>query len=154
MTPRTDCLRFETCSAPICPMCEDSMRDCAWFPDEETCGLAKYRGGAMVTRQRRIARATGKDPERGSFTAAMLRHPCTIMRGIRGLDPETPITEKRSDEWIAGRAGNPKRTLPPAAFRYRKGQRTPPAVTHPAPDVESHHPPSVTTAATEQTRHR
>jgi len=124
MIPRADCPRFETCSAPICPMSADSLRDCAWFPDEDVCQLAQYRSTPMVARQRRIARVTEGDSGRGCFTAAMLSHPCMITRGIQGLDPETEITLKRVQAWIAGRVGNPKRTPPDGAFRFKKGQRS------------------------------
>jgi len=119
MNPSTDCPRFDSCSAPLCPMSEESQRDCAWFPDEEVCKLAQYAGAVMATRQRRIAKVTRRDPGRGCFTAAMLRHPCVVKPGIQGLDPETPITEERERAWIAGRAST-KTTPRGAGFRGRQ----------------------------------
>lgn len=101
VTRRMDCPRFDGCSAPICPISEDSMRNCAWFPDEDICPLRDVP--SWVRRQRRIATAAGKDRDRGCFTAAMLSHPCVIGSAIKGLDPESEITARRAQEWISAR---------------------------------------------------
>lgn len=174
MNPRTDCPRFEGtdlrpgCSAPICPMSAESLEHCAWFPDEDTCGLAQYRGTAMVRRQRKIARATGKDWRIGCFTAAMLAHPCTIKKGIRGLDPETEITSNRVQEWIAKRKVGRKLTASEVqsararaekarasriCFRTAKRHHTATPVADPAADVESSTPGPDSSPAIAQAAH-
>ena len=99
------CPHFDSCSAPLCPEDPASLEDCAWFADEEVCRRADHRALPMVRAQRRIARATGQDFERGCFTAAMLRGVTTITKGIRGLDPETPITPDRAQRWLSGFKG-------------------------------------------------
>jgi hypothetical protein len=59
----------------------------------------------MVHAQKRIARTTVKDFGRGCFTAEMLTGVTTISRGIKGLDPETPITPERVTKWLTGFKG-------------------------------------------------
>jgi hypothetical protein len=98
---KADCPRFDACSAPLCPLDAESMEHCAWFPDEEIC--KRIPSPAWVKRQKRVARATGKDFARGCFTVAMLAHPCKTNPGVHGLDPETEITEIRVKKWIAER---------------------------------------------------
>jgi hypothetical protein len=103
---KDECKWFETCSAPLCPLDADSLVRCTWFPDEEVCKLADHRMTTLAVRQRKISKATGKDANRGCFTAKMILHPCTIKSGVRGLDPESPITTTREMGWIRARAGN------------------------------------------------
>lgn len=99
------CRYFDECSAPICPEDPASLKSCAWFPDEEVCRRQDHASIPMVKAQKRIARATGKDIERGCFTVEMLARVTTIGRGIRGLDPETPVTRERVTKWLSGFKG-------------------------------------------------
>jgi hypothetical protein len=104
-----DCRYFEECSCPICPEDESSLAGCAWFPDEDVCRRGDFAGTAMVRNQKRIARATRKDFERGCFTAAMLQGITKIGQATRGLDPETEITPERVKKWLSGFKVKPPR---------------------------------------------
>jgi hypothetical protein len=99
------CPHFDSCSAPLCPEDPASLEHAAWFPDEAACVRQDYSSTAMVRAQRRIARATARDSARGCFTADMLAGVTTISRGIKGLDPETPITSERVTKWLSGFKG-------------------------------------------------
>jgi len=127
----SDCPKFDACSAPICPKDAESTAHCAWFPDEDVCPLRDVP--TWVRRQRRIAKAVGKNAAAGCFTAKMLAHPCVIRPGIKGLDPETAITESRVSAWVGGRSGVRKQRASEHGLRpFRKGEsraeRTTPAV--------------------------
>ena len=50
-----------------------------------------------VRRQRKIAKM-GLPFETGYFTRAMLDHPCRLVRGIKGIDPDGTDKERASDE--------------------------------------------------------
>jgi hypothetical protein len=123
------CRYFEECSAPICP--EDPQKGCAWFPDEEICRRGDHASETMVRAQKRIAKATGKDFERGCFTAAMLSGVTKITKGIRGLDPESEITEVRVKKWLSGFKGQralseeQKAVLRARALKMRSGSKGP-----------------------------
>ena len=94
------CQHFDDCSAPICPEDSSSIANCSWFPGEEICRRLNYQKMPIMNHQRRIARATDKDPERGCFTAEMLKQDCRIMKGIHGLDPDAEITRERVHKWL------------------------------------------------------
>jgi hypothetical protein len=77
------------------------MKHGVWFPDEEMCHRREYRNIQWVSRQFRIAKATGLDSFRGCFTVAMLERNCRITTGIRGLDPDDgEINPERVEGWI------------------------------------------------------
>ena len=100
-----DCPSYELCSAPLCPLNEDSLREAVWYPDEDVC--RKWHIGRQcrwVRVQRKIARLP--DPERrGYFTHAMLDAVGKVSKGINGID-----VDKRGDKdeqeatWIAKRS--------------------------------------------------
>jgi len=95
-----DCLRFEECSAPICPMDEQSLKYGLWYPDEEFCIRQEYGKLLYVRNQRKIAkRARNKD---FYFTYRILNHNCQIKRGIKGLDPDQDNCQRMADEtnWL------------------------------------------------------
>lgn len=117
------CRFFDTCSAPICPEDPESLVHCAWFPDEEVCKRADYAGVSWIKRQKRIARATGRNFERGCFTMAILDHPCAIHASIKGFDPEKgEISEARAKEWIAKHPPiSAKRRAASRAHGFKKG---------------------------------
>ena len=92
----TECARFNSCSAPFCPVIPSSLQG-AWFPDDPVCTT---RRDDFITRQRRIARRAGSRDR--FYTLAMISHPCQVRRGTKGLDPE--LTAERipaaAAEWI------------------------------------------------------
>jgi hypothetical protein len=96
------CRYFDSCSAPLCPEDDSSLRNSAWFPDEETCHRQDLRGAAWIARQRKIARVAGADFSRGAFTFSMLVHDFTVYGGVCGLNPDDgEITTARVRKWQA-----------------------------------------------------
>jgi len=86
----TDCKRYESCSAPFCPMNEGSLGG-IWFPEEEICRSREFSQEAWIKRQKMIAKKTG-DIYPG-YTYEMLQRDCIIKKGIVGIDPDIPIDE-------------------------------------------------------------
>ena len=115
------CPHFQDCSAPICPEDQESLVNCAWFPDESICRRETYASLPWVQKQHRIARATGRDSERGCFSQLMLAHDCRVYKTIQGLDPETAITVERAQKWIKD---HPAITEPRRAQLRAQGQKT------------------------------
>ena len=138
-----DCPRFDSCSAPICPMEPASLVKGTWFPaEDQLCKLEKYGRTPLVSRQRKIARATRgmSYRESGVFASAMIEHPCVIRRGFRGLDPEEPASGAAVRKWIAGRARIVPRPPPEGGLRTRWKAGAAAPVGSAALDVESPHP--------------
>ncbi len=95
-----ECLKFETCEAPLCPLDEESLRSGVWYPDEEICTSAKYGNKDWIRNQRKIKkRAANKD---FYFTYEMLCRNCIIQRNIEGLDPDNTgfKDEKALKKWL------------------------------------------------------
>ena len=96
-----NCPYFEECNAPLCPIDAQSLAHGSWFPDEETCKRREFAAD-WIGRQRKVARSTGGDPDRGCFTVEMLSRNFRISGGLRGLDPDRgPITAQRSEAWLS-----------------------------------------------------
>jgi len=95
-----ECSYFNECSAPLCPLDEASLANCAWFPDEETCRRRDLAVG-WIARQRKIARVVGGDPSRGCFTLEMIARNFRVTSALRGLDPDKEITPDRVKAWLA-----------------------------------------------------
>jgi len=103
----TRCLHFENCEAPICPKDESSMKNCAWFPDEEFC--RKHDVPPWVKAQRKIARRTKRDWTKGCFNLAMLSVNCVITGGIRGLDADSEIPwAEQIAKWLKNHPPKPE----------------------------------------------
>jgi hypothetical protein len=95
------CPHFHNCDANVCPLDPQSLAHAAWIPDEETCHRADLRTARWIVRQRRIAKATGADFERGCFTFAMLSTDFRITKALRGLDPDAgPADTAAAQIWI------------------------------------------------------
>jgi hypothetical protein len=97
-----NCPRFETCSSPICPLAVDILTQVCWFADEETCGLQEFRSLPWVKLQRKIARKTRRDRERGVFTHAMLSldPPPIVGSRFMGLDPSSDTWNEDHAQWL------------------------------------------------------
>ena len=93
------CPHFEQCSAPICPLDKSSVKNCAWFPDEEICRVRPYHAD-WVRRQTVIAKKLGEDPEAGCFTVKMLQRNCLIRKGTTGADPEKGPPHRQEEKWL------------------------------------------------------
>jgi hypothetical protein len=87
-----DCKYFDGCSAPLCPK-DEGAADRTWFPDEDTCRLAAVP--EWVKRQRKVSKKAALG---GYFTLAMLKQDCRISKGMKGIDPDGPDTERVAGE--------------------------------------------------------
>lgn len=98
---RADCPRFEDCSAPICPLQQNTIDDGIWYPDEDICTAKRFQTLPWVKKQKAITKA--KDPEDRYFTVEMLGVIKQVRKGIEGISPGQPIEEATRAEkrWIA-----------------------------------------------------
>jgi len=101
---QVDCLQFEEgCSAPLCPLDEDSIKDGIWYPDEEVC----HRRGApyWVKRQKAIVKVKALSDK--YFTVEMLEAIRQVRKGIEGINPDQPLEQAEEAEgiWIVGKGG-------------------------------------------------
>jgi hypothetical protein len=79
---RPACGLYETCTAPLCPLDQDSLKG-IWYPDEEICRSRTHGSLPWIRAQRKIARAEAS----GYFNLVILKSIRTIRKGITGLDP-------------------------------------------------------------------
>jgi hypothetical protein len=93
----TDCKRFDSCSAPICPLNQCSG---TWVADEEICRSSSFSSEGWLQNQKKIAKRT-RDFET-YYTYTMLQRNFIIGKGITGLDPDHDISELEQDEtrWL------------------------------------------------------
>ena len=92
------CIKYEACSAPLCPLDATSLSNCTWYADEYVCnkrGLPKW-----VLLQRKIARKCGVDA--GFFTYPMLRQGFVVKGGLMGLNPDGYADElpQKEADWL------------------------------------------------------
>jgi len=80
----TDCKKFNTCEAPICPLDQESLEKCSWFPDEDICTRTPYP--LWIKQQKKIVKKC-KNPDR-YFIFKMLNINFIVGKGIEGLDPD------------------------------------------------------------------
>jgi hypothetical protein len=80
-----DCLKFEECSAPLCPLA-DNLKDLVSYPDEEICRARKFQSLPWIKKQKRIAKL-GLTIDDGFFTVEMLNSIRAITKNLKGADP-------------------------------------------------------------------
>jgi len=81
---KENCNKFDTCSAPICPLSPDQdNNNYLWYPNEEIC---MRHNSLFVKNQKKIAQRT-KDTST-YYTFEMLKRNCIIKEGITGLSPD------------------------------------------------------------------
>lgn len=85
--PREQCLKYDTCCAPLCPMDRQSLKRGVWHVDEEICSSGNFARLTWIEKQRKLAR-TG-DPEE-SLSYDMLR--------TAGPPAQAPSPRVRRDE--------------------------------------------------------
>jgi len=96
---QVDCPQFEMgCSAPLCPLDEDSIENRIWYPDEEVCHRRDTPD--WVRKQKAIAKV--KAPSNKYFTAEMLEAIKQVRKGIGGINPDQPLGQAKEAErkWI------------------------------------------------------
>lgn len=100
---RPDCPKYDTCSAPICPLDPSSLKHCIWYPGEEICTNPRFREDLWIQNQKKITKALGLRPTNdpvfglGYYNYVMLQRRFIVRKGIRGIDPnekEAPQVEK------------------------------------------------------------
>ena len=94
MIARKDCHYFDECSAPLCPLDQESTQHGLWYPDEEIC--RRVNMPPWVKRQRQL-----KDRVKPGtyFTVPMLSHRCKLMTGTVGLNPDYDRAQQER-EWF------------------------------------------------------
>ena len=99
------CNRFDYCSAPLCPIDKQSLKDGVWYPDEEICSLRKFAKSLMISNQKKIKKIMVDDET--YFNKLMLNRHITVTKNLKGLNPEKPF-KPQLDKWIKD---NPERKL-------------------------------------------
>ena len=94
------CKHFDECSAPLCPLDQESLNHGIWFPDESICINRQFSNRHFIQKQKR-AKARAKDNDH-YFTVAMLDRDIIISTGIKGIDPDLSTSESKTKEvqWI------------------------------------------------------
>ena len=93
-----ECKRFDSCSAPICPLFGYSG---LWYPDEEICQSRKFNHEPWIRNQKKIDRKVlNKD---FYFTKEMLERNCVITVATEGLDPDkSDLDDERAlKDWLS-----------------------------------------------------
>ena len=106
-----ECIYFEGCSAPICPMEPDETNGhYLWYPDEEICRKRKDLP-AWVRQQRKIAKKAKPENFGYYFNLEMLKIPFRVTSSVKGLDPKPCVTDepRRLQTWLKTHKGVPKR---------------------------------------------
>jgi len=85
----SECKYFNMCSAPLCPMSEQSLKNGLWYPDEEVCRLRRFASCAWVRKQKKISNKAGVN--NGYFTVETLRSIKAVKCGIKGIDPDKKV---------------------------------------------------------------
>lgn len=101
----TDCKSFIKCSAPICPLDQDSLENCIWYPDEDIC--TRVPSPLWIKQQKKIKKKC-QNPDT-YFNYIMLNRNLVVKTGIEGLNPdieESPQLKK----WIENHRGQRKLT--------------------------------------------
>lgn len=91
-----NCPKFEDCSAPLCPLEKNSLKNGVWYADEEICRRKDFQGLDWIKRQRAITRL-GASPDR-YWTIGMLKVIRQVRRGIEGIDPDQPLKQAKEME--------------------------------------------------------
>ncbi|MFA5299098.1 MAG: hypothetical protein WC389_12900 [Lutibacter sp.] len=82
--PKVDCIRFEGCTAPICPL-DKSFEKAVWYADEDICTVRTFRKEHWRIVQRKIVKLNLKRKVDGFFTLSMLNNIKRVAGGINGL---------------------------------------------------------------------
>jgi hypothetical protein len=88
------------CSAPLCPMDEQSIKAGVWFPDEEVCRRSSVP--RWVKKQRRIVLKNGDKTL--CWSVRMLEKISRICDGAAGMNPDRNPGDAESS-WLNSVAG-------------------------------------------------
>ena len=91
------CTRYDSCSAPLCPLDEGSLRYGVWYVDEPVCRSKEEKAAHWIQVQRRIQQRT-TTTDIGCFTHDMLCLVERVRTGITGVHPRGNL-EKCVERW-------------------------------------------------------
>lgn len=94
-----NCKNFEGCDAPLCPMDENSLKHCIWYPNEDICKLRKFQTLDWVKKQKLIAKKHGSVD--GFFSINMLQAIKKVSKGISGANPDNGMSAEQ--QWFRDR---------------------------------------------------
>ena len=120
-----DCIRFEDCSAPICPLQQNTTDSGIWYPGEEICVAKKFQTLPWIKKQKAIAKVEA--PTDRYFTVKMLEAIKQVRRGIEGISPDQPLEQAKKAErkWIIEkRGGRVISNQNPKAARVTRAKRS------------------------------
>lgn len=78
------CPKFETCSAPICPLDQDK-KTYIWYPDEEICRRKDFANEQYIKTQKKLKKKANVNTY---FTYKMLNRNFIVRKNIKGLNPD------------------------------------------------------------------
>ena len=113
---RDQCSHASKCNAPLCPLDEDGLKHCVWYPGEEICRAREFSRLGFIQNQRKIrsalkVRSTNKPRfDVGYFTIDMLRHRFKVTSKVHGLDPNKNEKEQL-EQWFKYYKGMSDETL-------------------------------------------
>lgn len=92
-----NCSKYESCSAPICPMFS-GFKEAIWYADEEICQNKElFPDKPVLDSQNKIKR---RDRSKETYyTYDMLNRSCIIKGGITGIDPDKD-EEPQVNSWL------------------------------------------------------
>ncbi|MBW1711517.1 MAG: hypothetical protein JRJ73_16950 [Deltaproteobacteria bacterium] len=94
----TECKRYDTCNAPLCPFDDQSLKHGIWYPDEEICGMRTHATLPWIQNQKKLVKKTGRADR--YFNHQMLERNCIIRKGIEGLDPDQAEEQYQLKKWL------------------------------------------------------
>ncbi len=80
------CKKYESCSAPFCPLDEEDLKNGMWFPDEEVCPLKDKATIPWIHKQKKIVKAEGD--VNFYWDIEMLKSSRNIHKFCKGKDPD------------------------------------------------------------------
>jgi predicted nuclease of restriction endonuclease-like (RecB) superfamily len=58
--PASNCNKYDTCNAPLCPLAEQSLKQGIWYPDEEICPVRAYTNLPWIQTQKKIFKRSAR----------------------------------------------------------------------------------------------
>ena len=115
--PSSKCPKYESCSAPLCPLDTQSPISNTYFPGEDICKAKRFQSLGWVKKQKAIAKLKPS----GYFTIAMLKAIRRISKSIEGIDSDSSLDKatKAEETWIKG-LGKSSKISPEATERPKK----------------------------------
>jgi hypothetical protein len=80
---KENCKRSNICSAPLCPLDKESLKNGIWYPNEEICKLRKFSDEQFIKNQKKIIKKIKSNDT--YFTYNMLNQNIKILDDIQGL---------------------------------------------------------------------